>query len=144
MQQEKRLTRSSRDKVVAGVCAGLANYINVDPLLVRLLFVVLILGGEGIFIYGILYLIMPESDEALDVPRTIELYRPQQGRQIAGVCAGLAEYFNFDVNIIRVIFILAGVTGGTGALLYILLAMIIPEEPIEYEKPKRTTNDLTA
>lgn len=131
-----RLTRSSSDRVLAGVCGGLADYLNVDPFLVRLLFAVLMLGGEGIFIYGVLWLVMPADDEpAHETP--VQLYRPQQGRQIAGVCAALANYFNFDVTLVRAIFLLAALSGGTGALLYLLLAIIIPDDPAGDEKPKR-------
>jgi len=55
------------------------------------------------------------------------LYRlPKQGR-IAGVCAGLADYFDFDVTIIRVLLIISVfITGGAAILLYIILAIILP------------------
>ncbi|MFN2124363.1 MAG: PspC domain-containing protein [Candidatus Promineifilaceae bacterium] len=42
---QERLTRSSSDKIVAGVCGGLANYLEIDPVLVRLAFIVLILAS---------------------------------------------------------------------------------------------------
>ena len=58
---EKRLARSMDDRMVAGVCAGLANYFNLDPSLVRLLFVlVFFLGGSALLIYLILWIVMPE------------------------------------------------------------------------------------
>ena len=55
------------------------------------------------------------------------LYRlPKQGK-IAGVCAGLADYFDMDVTLMRVLFVVAAfVTGGFGLLLYIILAIILP------------------
>ncbi len=53
---------------------------------------------------------------------------PQQGK-IAGVCAGLAEYINMDVTLVRVIFIiLAFITGGGLILIYILMAIVMPSE----------------
>ncbi len=59
---EKRLLRSMDDRMVAGVCAGLANYFNLDPSLVRLLFVlVFFLGGSALLIYLILWIVMPEA-----------------------------------------------------------------------------------
>jgi phage shock protein C len=59
---EKRLTRSMDDRMVAGVCAGLASYFNLDPSLVRLLFVlVFFLGGSALLIYLILWIVMPEA-----------------------------------------------------------------------------------
>ena len=60
--EEKRLVRSTADRMVAGVCAGLAEYFGIDPVLMRLLFVVLALaGGPGILIYILLWIIMPEE-----------------------------------------------------------------------------------
>lgn len=62
METSKRLTRSTRDAQLAGVCAGLANYFSVDPTLVRLLFIVLTLaGGPGLLLYIILWLVIPAS-----------------------------------------------------------------------------------
>ncbi len=61
---EKRLTRSADDRIFAGVAGGLAEYFNVDPALVRILFVIIaLLGGgiTGILIYLVLWIIMPES-----------------------------------------------------------------------------------
>lgn len=60
----KRLARSKKGQVVAGVCAGLGDYLKVDPNVVRLGFAVLtIFGGLGILIYLIAWLILPEEDE---------------------------------------------------------------------------------
>lgn len=62
---EKRLTRSMTDRMVAGVAGGLAEYFNIDPTLVRVLFVVFALaGGPGLLIYIILWIVMPESGAA--------------------------------------------------------------------------------
>lgn len=59
---EKRLVRSTSDRMVAGVSAGLAEYMNLDPTIVRLLFVLLALaGGPGLLIYIIMWLVMPEA-----------------------------------------------------------------------------------
>lgn len=60
--EPKRLTRSKTDRVFAGVCGGLAEYFTIDPLLIRLLFVVLALaGGGGVLIYIILWIAAPEK-----------------------------------------------------------------------------------
>ena len=55
------------------------------------------------------------------------------------MCGGLRQYFTVDPTIVRLIFILLAITGGPGLILYIVLALIIPEEPFEdsyYDKPK--------
>lgn len=57
------------------------------------------------------------------------LVRGRKGRTVAGVCAGLAEYFGMDVTLVRVIVaVIAVITGGAGALAYLLAWAIIPEE----------------
>lgn len=61
----QKLVRSTHDRMIAGVAAGLANYLNIDPVLVRLVFVLLTLaGGHGILAYIILAILMPEDDAA--------------------------------------------------------------------------------
>ncbi len=57
-----------------------------------------------------------------------KLYRMREGKVLAGVCGGIAEYFDLDPTIIRVIWALLAATG-TGILAYIICALIIPEEP---------------
>jgi len=60
--EPKRFYRSRTEKVFAGVCGGLAEYFNLDPILVRLLFLVLIIvAGGGLFAYIILWIITPEK-----------------------------------------------------------------------------------
>ena len=58
-----------------------------------------------------------------------KLHRVKEGAKLAGVCTGLAKYFNIDVTIIRLVWALFVVLGGSGILLYIVAALIIPEEP---------------
>lgn len=58
--REKRLTRVEDGRMIAGVCAGLANYLGVDATVVRLIFVLLALfAAGGVLLYLILWLIMP-------------------------------------------------------------------------------------
>lgn len=62
---EGNLTRSETDKIIAGVCGGLAEYLNIDSVLVRLAFVVLLFAsGIGFPIYFILWIIMPQASTA--------------------------------------------------------------------------------
>ena len=57
---EKRLQRSRTEKMIGGVCGGLAEYFTVDPTIVRMLWVLLtLLGGAGILLYVALWVIMP-------------------------------------------------------------------------------------
>ncbi|MBQ7036343.1 MAG: PspC domain-containing protein [Clostridia bacterium] len=59
---KKKLYKSSTDKKISGVCAGIAEYFDLDPTLIRLAWVVLtMLGGSGIIGYIIAALVMPEE-----------------------------------------------------------------------------------
>lgn len=63
MAEYKRLTRSVTDRKIAGVCGGLAKYLNVDPTVVRIIFLILLLvGGGGGLIYLIIWLCAPEEE----------------------------------------------------------------------------------
>jgi phage shock protein C len=59
----KKLKRSSNDVIIAGVCAGIADHLNIDPILIRILFVIFAIGSLGalILIYLILWIIIPEK-----------------------------------------------------------------------------------
>lgn len=62
MTEQKKLTRSQTDRMICGVCGGLADYLNIDPVLVRLAFALLALAdGVGLLAYIVLCIIMPES-----------------------------------------------------------------------------------
>lgn len=63
------------------------------------------------------------------------LYRDELNKKIAGVCAGLAEYLNVDVTIVRVIFALALVLKGSGALVYLVLWVVLPKKPYYINNP---------
>jgi phage shock protein C len=69
------------------------------------------------------------------------LVRPRQGRKIAGVCAGLAEYYDLDATIIRFVWAVCIVCGGVGALAYFAAWIIIPEEPLLLPAAPPTTPD---
>jgi len=60
---------------------------------------------------------------------TRKLYRSKTNRQLAGVCGGLAEHFDLDATLIRVLFVLLAVLGGSGLVLYVAMWIIIPKEP---------------
>jgi phage shock protein C len=60
---------------------------------------------------------------------TRKLYRSRTNRQLAGVCGGLAQYFNIDATLIRVLFVVLAVLGGSGLVIYLVLWIIVPREP---------------
>ena len=79
---EKKLYRSKTDKKVAGVCGGLAKYLNIDVTLVRIIFLIaLICGSAGFWIYLVLWIVAPEARTAAEkcelrgIPATAENIR---------------------------------------------------------------------
>ena len=61
------------------------------------------------------------------------LYRSRIDRMIAGVCGGLAKYFDIDPTIVRVLFVVSIFIGGGGILAYIILWIVVPEEQIIFQ-----------
>ena len=60
-----QLTRSSSDRMIGGVCGGLAEYFNIDATLIRALFVLLaVFGGSGLLIYIVMWIIVPDVNKA--------------------------------------------------------------------------------
>ncbi|MDL2326187.1 PspC domain-containing protein [Bacteroidales bacterium OttesenSCG-928-A14] len=60
----KKLYRSINDRKIAGVCGGLGEYFTIDPTIVRVLFVaLLVLGGSGLLLYLLLWLIVPDGSQ---------------------------------------------------------------------------------
>ncbi len=100
----KRLYRDEQNKVLGGVCSGIANYFGLEPLLVRILWIFLI--GVNILGYLILWIAVPSSSvkEVGGVKK--RLFRDIENKVIGGVCAGLSKYFGIQVWIIRILFLI--------------------------------------
>jgi phage shock protein PspC (stress-responsive transcriptional regulator) len=64
-----------------------------------------------------------------------KLIRPRLGRKIAGVCLGFAEYFDIDVTLVRVVWLIVACMTGIGFFSYPIAWVIIPEEPLMLEAP---------
>lgn len=58
-----------------------------------------------------------------------KLYRSTDDVMLAGVCSGLAKYFNVDVTLVRVIFVVLALAGLGGVILYLVLWVLVPPEP---------------
>jgi phage shock protein PspC (stress-responsive transcriptional regulator) len=153
--EPRRLYRAENDKILGGVCGGLANYLRLDPAVVRIIFVLIAFGwGFGFLLYFILWMVLPTRSLPAVVRK--RLYRNPDDRVIGGVASGLAAYFHIEVWIPRLIFALPGIlsvissilgsawwghgrfhfsspefiTGGFGGTLfiaYIVLWIVLPE-----------------
>ena len=155
-----RLYRDDSEKILGGVCGGLASYLRIDPTIVRLVFaLVFFFGGSGLLIYILLWAILP-SKSLSNASSTKRLYRNPDEKVIAGVASGIASYFDIAVWIPRLIFafplvlgivssifrsafwfdvdpfpgILFGSFGGTLFVIYAVLWAVIPEAKSASEK----------
>lgn len=136
----QRLHLSAEDRKILGVCGGLARSLNLDANIIRLLFLISILfGGAGILVYFGLYVILPSDPgqtKIIDVEVENELenseeklhkiYRSRSDRMIGGVCGGLSDYLQWDVSIIRILFIALAISAGVGIWLYLFLWFVFP------------------
>ncbi len=129
----RRLTRSRVNGNIAGVCAGMAEYFEVDVVVVRVAWVVFsIIPGAiigGVLAYLAAWLIIPESADATSVPVGRRLTRSTTDKRIAGVCGGLAEYFAVDPTVVRLVWVIVSILGCAvigGVIAYGLAWLIIP------------------
>ena len=131
------LQRSVIDRRIAGVCGGLARYLDTDPAFIRVLWLILTVAGIiglgigiflGILAYIICWLIIPEAPEGSEpiVQGQKRLERSATDVTLAGVCGGIAEYFSVDVTVVRVLWVLLTLcTLVIGGLLVYLAAWVI-------------------
>jgi len=124
----KRLHRTNEDRKIAGVCAGLGEYFELDPVFFRLFFLFSILfGGVGLLAYVVLWILMPlrpGEQPAARGGRRLQL--SAQERMIGGVCGGLGEVFELDPILFRAVFLVLAFVGGAGIVLYLVLWLLIP------------------
>ena len=101
---QKRLYRDEQNKVLGGVCAGIANYLNLDPIIIRVLWILLF--GISFFAYLLLWIAVPSTsvNEVGGIRK--RLFRDLDKKVIGGVCAGMSKYFGVQVSIVRVLFLL--------------------------------------
>ncbi len=129
--EPQRLYQITDDKVVAGVCRGLAGYLGLDPVLVRVVFAALVfLGGFTFVAYLVLAVAMPKKTWAASgyshLPKRSRLYRNADGRILGGISSGLGAYFGLDASVVRVLFVFATIFGGFGLIAYIILWFSMP------------------
>ncbi len=212
--KDRKLYRSQVNRMIGGVCGGVAEYFNIDTNLVRILWVVLALfGGSGVILYIASLIIIPNNSDQ-SVPETREgiirdkslfwgslliiigafllfrqmgvfytfnfwhipwqsvwavilivigavllfnktrdektdgdskdsgkkLYRSRNQKMVSGVCGGLAEYFEIDVSVVRVLWVVGTLLSvGFGILVYIVMLIIFPEQPGEINNKNLTS-----
>ena len=134
----KRLYKSRKNKKLAGICGGLGDYFEVDPVFIRLL-VILIAIFTGIFLMVIAYLIgiviIPIEPQSKQSKKYKRLYRSRKNRVIAGVLGGFAQFLKIDPTLVRIIYVIVMVLTAFAPMIiaYILAWIIIPERPTSHD-----------
>lgn len=68
-----------------------------------------------------------------------KFYRSTTERMLGGVCGGLGKYLGMDPTVVRLLFILFGFMGGSALLVYIIMLIVVPEEPLQFTDPTDDT-----
>jgi phage shock protein PspC (stress-responsive transcriptional regulator) len=133
--RHRKLFRRTESGRIAGVCSGIAEYLDVDVTMVRVVWVVLSIvpGGliGGVLAYLAAWIVMPEATgpAQIDAPAR-RLTRSLDDRKLAGVCGGIAEYLQIDSTIARLAWIVLTVIPGAivfGVTAYLIAWFIMPE-----------------
>ena len=118
----KKLYRDPNNKILGGVCSGVANYFGIDPIWTR----ICLLFFPLFFLYIILWIIVPLAD-VNDVQYSMEanshkkLFRNPDNKILGGVCGGIGAYLNIDPVLVRITVILLPLV-----LVYIILWIVVP------------------
>ncbi len=153
---KRRLFRDENHKLVGGVCSGIANYFDVDIVIVRIVFLVLLFSfGIGFIPYIILWIAVPSSATTIIGSRRKKLYRDNDEKYIAGVCSGIGNYLGINAWIPRVLFLLPLLSfasrhrfnnfgdfgdfsfysfSPSSLIIYIILWLVLPEAKTTAEK----------
>ena len=129
-KENNKLYRDSSNRIIAGVCSGIAEYFKIDPIIVRILFFIAV--PLNLIVYIIFWIGIPTKDFDPDLRKI--LYRDKENGVIGGVAKGLSNYLKIDANIIRVVFVVSLFFGGAGLLFYLLLWFFTKEAKTIGEK----------
>lgn len=126
----KKLYRDPKNKIIAGVCSGLAEYFSINPAIVRLAAVFLaVLTGilPLMLIYFLGVWIIPLRPANFKKPETaFKLYRSITDKKIAGICGGLAKSWKMDSTVIRIFaLVLMVITGVVPFLIAYLIGIVL-------------------
>jgi len=139
----KRLTRSRTNGKIAGVCAGLGEYLDVDATFVRAVWLALsIVPGAvigGVVAYLLVWMVIPEGSGIPAETTRPRLTRSVTDAKVAGVCGGLAEYFGVDTTPIRALWIVLSILPGAvigGLLAYLVAWIVIPKARMSVLTPQ--------
>ena len=127
-----RLFRSRSDRMIAGICGGFANYLQIDSTIIRLIFIFFLLS-TGILPLTLAYLIaiiiIPIEPLGTEIWPHRRFFRSKKNKMIAGICGGIAETWDIDPTVVRLITVLVCFLTGLlpGLVIYCIGWTIIPQ-----------------
>ena len=142
----RRLTRRPSEGKLGGVCAGIARYLDTDPTIVRLAWVILsVVPGfviGGLIAYAAAWALLPVDGSEARTGTVRRLQRSTMDRKIAGVCGGLAEYFGVDSTLVRIAAVVLAIYPGAiicGVLVYLIAWFVMPAPTAAALQPSPST-----
>jgi phage shock protein PspC (stress-responsive transcriptional regulator) len=133
----KRLFRDTSRKLIGGVASGISYYFEIDPLLIRLVFLItlvdLFTDSNNDFpfiviaavIYGVMWAFIPANGQLPENLKIRRFFRDPDDRILGGISSGFAHYFGIETIIIRFLFVISALLG-FGLLMYPILWLITP------------------
>ena len=116
-KKSNKLFRDSSNRIIAGVCSGIAEYFKIDPIIIRIIFFIAV--PLNLILYVILWIGIPSKDFDPNLRKI--LFRDKENGIFGGVAKGISNYLKIDVNIIRVVLVVSLFFGGAGLMFYLLL-----------------------
>lgn len=162
-QAKKKLVRDLNRKLLGGVAAGLAHYLSVDPLWVRLSFLLFVMGfpafinmldwnvgdffgplsGITVIIYLAMWIAFPGVTNLEEDTKIKKFYRDADRKVIGGVAGGIASYFGIELSVVRFLGVLSIVFFGIGVISYVILWIIAPTANTLTEKMEMKGEPIT-
>ena len=157
----RKLQRDLKRKLLGGVAAGLAHYFTIDPLWVRIAFLIAVfsfpagsgmlnaeelfgpIAGFSVIIYIAMWIAFPGSTTLEEDAKIKKFYRNPDRKVVGGVAAGVASYFGVDLGVVRFLWVLSIFVFGTGVIVYIVLWIIAPSANTLTEKMEMQGEPIT-
>ena len=133
----------SKDKKLLGICAGVADYLNVDPTLIRIAVVCLALLTAvfpALVIYFVMSLVFPQAPADYVPSQPAKKLMKGSDKKLSGVCSGLANYFGIDATIVRLLFAVCVLFLGYGVMTYLVCLIMMPSDPVQIVTEGRYEN----
>ncbi len=133
----------SKDKKLLGICAGVADYLNVDPTLIRIAVVcvsLLTAVFPALVIYFVLSLVFPQAPADYVPSQPAKKLMKGSDKKVSGVCSGLANYFGIDATIVRLLFAVCILFLGYGVMTYLVCLIMMPSDPVQIVTEGRYEN----